>query len=278
MAREAGLPADAGPRRQVRFYLLDHRTRLGRAIDVALLALNLGFLTLYVAGTYPLEPANRSLLAQLDVGIALVFLVEYLLRLYGAEDRVAEATDPYTVADLLAILPVLLVVVVPPSLFVDLAFLRALRVVRVLRFYRFTRDAEFFFGTVSDEGLRATKLLLTVLVLLFVSAGLFYSVEAGVNPGVGNFGEAFYYTVVTLSTVGFGDIIPATEAGRWVTVATILAAVVLIPRQASRIVKEWTTDKVDVTCPQCGLRYHDPDASHCKSCGHVIYQEYDSRE
>ena len=123
------------------------------------------------------------------------------------------------------------------------------------------------------------KLLLTVLVLFFVSAGLFYSAEHAANPAVGNFGDAFYYTVVTLSTVGFGDITPVTQAGRWVTVATIIAGIIVIPWQAGKIIKEWRDkEKVNVTCPNCGLEYHDPDASHCKACGQVIYQEYDSRE
>ena len=279
MTGDTAAPSDAGPRGLVRFYLLDHRTTLGKGIDIGLLALNLAFVGIFVATTYPIDPGPRATLESLDLVVALVFLVEYLLRLYGAENRVAEATDPYSVADLLAILPSLLVVVLPAVAAVELAFLRVVRVVRVLRFYRFTRDAEFFFGTISEEALRAVKLLLTVLVLLFLSAGLFYSVEHEVNPAVSYFGVAFYYTVVTLSTVGFGDVLPVTRAGRWVTVVSILAAVVLIPRQASRIVREWTTrDKVDVTCPQCGLQYHDPDASHCKACGHVIYQEQDARE
>ena len=279
MSSEAAPPSDAGTRRLVRFCLLDHRTYLGKAIDVALLALNLLFVALFVAETYPISEALRTTLARLDLLVAGVFLVEYVLRLYGAEDRLDEATDPYAVADLLAILPTLLVVAIPAVAAVELAFLRVVRVIRVLRFYRFTRDAEFFFGTISDQTLRAGKLLLTVLVLLLLSAGLFYSAEHAVNPAVSNVGDAFYYTVVTLSTVGFGDITPATGAGRWVTVVAILAAIVLIPRQASRIVREWTSgDKVDVTCPECGLRYHDPGASHCKACGNVIYQETDGRE
>jgi voltage-gated potassium channel len=160
----------------------------------------------------------------------------------------------------------------------NVGFLRVVRVVRVLRFYRFTRDEEFFFGTVSASTLRVLKLLLTVLVIFFVSAGLFYSVEYRANPGVDNFGDAFYYTVVTLTTVGFGDIVPATRMGRWVTVGGVLAAIVLVPWQAGKIVRAWTyREKVNVRCPDCGLAYHDPDASHCKDCGHVIYQEYDSR-
>jgi voltage-gated potassium channel len=215
-----------------------------------------------------------------EIGIALVFVAEYVLRLYGAESRFDEATNPYTVVDLLSVLPTVSAVLFPISaVALNVGFLRILRVVRVLRFYRFTRDEEFFFGTVSVETLRVMKLLLTVLVVFFVSAGLFYSVEHRANPGIENFGDAFYYAVVTLTTVGFGDIVPATSAGRLVTVSSVLAAIVLVPWQGGRIVREWAhRDKVNVTCPDCGLSYHDPDASHCKACGHVIYQEYDSRE
>jgi voltage-gated potassium channel len=267
-------------RESVRFYLLDHQTALGKAIDIALLALNLVFVGLFIAETYPLSSRVEAWLWTLEVGIAAVFLVEYVLRLYGASDRLAEFLNGYTMVDLVAILPTLAVVLLPiPVVALNIGFLRVVRVIRVLRFYRFTRDAEFFFGTVSDNTLRAVKLLLTVLVLFFVSAGLFYSVEHVANPEVNNFGDAFYYTVVSLSTVGFGDIVPVTRAGRWVTVLTILAGIILIPWQASKIVREWARrDTVDVTCPNCGLTGHDRDASHCKACGHVIYQEVESKE
>jgi voltage-gated potassium channel len=264
----------------VRFYLLDHRTPLGKAIDIALLALNLVFVAVFVAETYPLSPGLEDAMWNVEVAIAIVFLGEYVLRLYGASDRLAEFFNVYSMVDLVAILPTLLVFALPASAAVaSIGFLRVVRVVRVLRFYRFTRDAEFFFGTVSDNALRALKLLLTVMVIFFVSAGAFYSVEHTSNPAVGNFGDAFYYVVVALSTVGFGDIVPVTTAGRWVTVAAILSGIILIPWQASKIVREWShRGKVNVTCPECGLSYHDADASHCKACGHVIYQEYDSRQ
>lgn len=270
-------PSDAALRDVVRFYLIDHRTPLGKAIDITLLGLNLVFVALFVAETYPHSAATDDLLWTAEVGIAAVFLVEYVLRLYGAESRVGEALNPYTVVDFLAILPTLVLVLLPfPLGAVNIGFLRVLRVVRVLRFYRFTQDAEFFFGTVSDNTLRVSKLLLTILTLFFVSAGLFYSVEVQTNPGIETFGDSFYYTVIAVTTVGFGDILPTTTAGRWVTIATIIAGIILIPWQASRIVREWVRgEKIDVTCPNCGLSSHDPDASHCKACGHVIYQEYE---
>jgi len=272
--------ADDGLRQQVRFYLLDHETYLGKAIDIALLLLNILFIAVYVTQTYPLAPATQTVLWRLEVAIGAVFAVEYALRLYGAADRWAEFSNGYTMVDLVAILPTFILVVLSVSAVpFNIGFLRVLRVIRVMRFYRFTDDAEFFFGTIDDNTLRSVKLLLTVLVLFFVSAGLFYSAEVATNPDVTTFGDAFYYVVVAITTVGFGDIIPVTQAGRWVTVGAIIVGIIVIPWQAGKIVREWRTrDKVNVTCPDCGLSHHDPDASHCKACGHLIYQEYDSRE
>ena len=268
-------PREDTPREVVRFYLLDHTTSIGKAIDIALLSLNLLFILVFVVETYPHSASTDALLWRLEVGIAGVFLVEYVLRLYGAEDRFGELTNPYTVIDLLSVLPTLSVLLLPGPVTFELGFLRVARIVRVLRFYRFTRDEKFFFGTVEAQTLRAGELVLTIFVLLFATAGIFYSAEHAVNPGVRTFGDAFYYTVVSLTTVGFGDITPVTTGGRWVTVGAILAGILLIPWQAGRIVREWTSrDKVDVTCPNCGLKHHDADASHCKACGHVIYQEY----
>lgn len=264
----------------VRFYLLDHRTPIGKAIDVGLLALNLLFVAVFVAETYPVTERVRAGLWSLEIAISLVFLTEYLLRLYGARDRTAELFDPYSVIDLLAILPTLLVLLLPTAVVAaNVGFLRVIRVIRVLRFYRFTREQEFFFGTVSLGTLRAMKLLLTVLTIFFVAAGLFYTAERGANPDVRTFGDAFYFMVVALTTVGFGDIVPVTSMGRLVTAAAILAGIVLIPWQASRIVRQWTTpERTDVTCPECGLTGHEADASHCRSCGAVIYQRYEGPE
>lgn len=271
---------EGGARPAVRFYLLDHETPLGKAIDITLLLLNLVFVGIVVAETYPLSDQLQNRLWSLEVGISVLFLAEYVLRLYGAQNRLAEVLNGYTMVDLIAILPTFLVLLFPLSAIgMSVSFLRVIRVIRVLRFYRFTEDAEFFFGTISDNTLRAVRLLLTVLVLFFVSAGMFYTVEQGVNPDVNTFGDAYYYTVIAVTTVGFGDIIPMTTVGRWVTVSTIIVGIIVIPWQAGKIVREWRSkDKINVTCPECGLSYHDRDASHCKACGSIIYQEHDSRQ
>lgn len=92
-----------------------------------------------------------------------------------------------------------------------------------------------------------------------------------------NFGDAFYFAVVALTTVGFGDIVPVTGAGRAVTVICILAGILAIPWQVGLIAREWInlSQKNPAICSQCGLKYHDKDAVHCKACGTLIYQEYE---
>jgi voltage-gated potassium channel len=95
-------------------------------------------------------------------------------------------------------------------------------------------------------------------------------VENPLNPNVQNFGDAFYFTVVAVSTVGFGDIVPVTQAGRLVTIAMIISGIILIPFQAARIFRAWLMtgrEKKVLICPSCGLDRHDADARYCKKCG-----------
>jgi len=130
----------------VRFYLVDHETVLGKVIDISLLGLNLLFVAIFVAQTYPLAATARTSLWHVEVTIAAVFLCEYALRVYGASERTAELFNVYSVVDLVAVLPTIAVFFLPLStVALNVGFLRVLRVVRVLRFYRFTKDAEFFF-------------------------------------------------------------------------------------------------------------------------------------
>ncbi|MBN1903563.1 MAG: two pore domain potassium channel family protein, partial [Deltaproteobacteria bacterium] len=152
-----------------------------------------------------------------------------------------------------------------------------IRILRVFRFLRFTATPDFFFGILTIHVLRVVKLFMIIFMIFFISSGCFLLFENGINPNVTTFGDAFYFTVVTLTTVGFGDIAPVTGGGRAVTVLMIISGIILIPWQASQIVKEWVhmATKSDVICKKCGLRYHDRDASHCKSCGSIIYQEID---
>jgi voltage-gated potassium channel len=270
-----------GFRDSLQFYLIDCKTILGKIIDIFIIFLNLFVCAILVIETYPVSPETRALLWDLEIIIVTLFIIEYLARLYGAKRRLKQLIDVYSIIDLVAILPTLSLLVFPWfGVTLDFGFIRlirGIRVLRIFRFLRFTADPDFFFGSLNPQILKVVRLFLTILMIFFISSGLFYYVENAINPGIDTFGDAFYFAVVALTTVGFGDITPMSEGGRWVTVLMILSGIILIPWQVTRIVKEWVrmSTKASITCPGCGLRYHDQDASHCKSCGHLIYQEYE---
>ena len=257
-------------REKISFYLVDCETPPGKAIDVGLVLINLLACVLYVVSTFPLSPAAERVLRGVEIAMVTVFAVEYVLRLWVAEKKLRYVFSFYAVVDLLSILPVFVLS--------GWGFLRAFRVVRIFRFTRFLENERFFFGTLSRVNLQVGRVLFTLLTVLFVSAGFVHYAEAGAKGSdIHSFGDAVYFTVITLATVGFGDITPKTDAGRWVVVLMILSGMIAIPWQAGKLIRLLLSAeqaKKEVTCPKCGLTRHDRDASHCKSCGSVIYQEY----
>lgn len=279
MTRSDSIKPAGNFRETVEFYLIDYRTPLGKAIDITIIFMNLLVCAIFVIDTYNISEAMSAFLWRLEILAVGFFIVEYVARLYGAPNRVKQLVDVYSIIDLVAILPTLFQAVLPLfGLSLNIAFFKTIRVFKVFRIFRFLRfltDPHFFFGSVSLEVLKVVRLVTTILIIFFVGSGIFYYVESPANDGVRNFGDAFYFTVVALTTVGFGDITPVTEAGKWVTILMILSGIILIPWEASQIVKEWIliSRKTNDLCPQCGLGEHDIDATYCKRCGHYLYHE-----
>ncbi|KPK92134.1 hypothetical protein AMJ80_06845 [bacterium SM23_31] len=275
--RQASLPH--GLRETIQFYLIDSKTALGKVIDISVILLNIFIVAIFIVKTYPVSNRLNSVLNAVEAVVIGFFIIEYIFRLYGARNRIRHIYNPYSIIDFVSILPTLLEPYIGTEHIGFLILLRMFRVFRALRFLRFFETTEFFFGRISNEMLKVIRLGMTVFMIFFVSSGLFYLVEYPANPMVKNFGSAFYFTVVALTTVGFGDIIPMSGAGKAVTVLCILSGIILIPWQVAEIVREWIhiSHKKPVVCKHCGLMYHDPDAVHCKACGHLIYQEYEDR-
>ena len=262
-------------RTTIQFYLIDCKTPLGRAIDIFIILLNLLVCVSVVIESYPVSASTLHILSIIDYITVSLFTIEFIARLYGARERLRHLRNIYTIIDFIAILPTLILIVAPAANVGFIKLLRIFKALRIFRFLRFMQDPDFFFGTISVQLLKVIRLMLTILIIFFVSAGMLYNIESASNPGMNTFGDAFYFTVVSLTTVGFGDITPVTQAGRWVTVLMIISGIILIPWQASQIVREWVNigTKQRVVCRSCGLNYHDKDASHCKHCGTVIYHD-----
>jgi voltage-gated potassium channel len=249
-------------REQTAFYFKDIETPLGKAIHFTLALLVLLSAGIFVAETYSIPDVIRHRLDILDKVILIIFAIEYLLRLWSAENKVQYILNIYSIIDLMAILPFFLGAI-------DISFIRLLRSFRILRLIRFI-DRKSLIGSVSTEDtLIFTRILFTLFAIIFVYSGLIYQVEHPVNTKIKTFLDAFYFSIVTMTTVGFGDVTPISELGRLLTVLMILTGIALIPWQVGDLIKRLvkSANQIEIICSGCGWYFHDADANFCKKCG-----------
>lgn len=255
-------------RQQLGFYLEDIETPIGKALNLLITGLVVLSSGIFVAETYPLTEGTRSWLDLIDTAILWIFAAEYLIRFWCAGDRVKHFFSLYSIIDLLAILPFFV------GAF-DIQFIRVFRWFRILRLIRFL-EGKTIVGYVSrEDSVIFTRILLTIFIIIFVYSGLIYQVEHPKNSeDFQTFLDAVYFSVATMTTVGYGDVTPATETGRLLTILMILTGIAVIPWQLGDLIKRLvkTSNKIETICPGCGLAYHDADANFCRQCGTKLAQ------
>ncbi|NEO99239.1 MAG: ion transporter [Symploca sp. SIO2E9] len=250
-------------REKVEFFLEDIETPFGRALKLMIAGLVLLSSAIFVAQTYPLPASVRFQLDILDFSILVIFAVEYLLRFWCAKQKIRFFFSLYSLIDLMAILPFFLGLI-------NTSFFLILREFRILRLIRFIERPTLFGIATHEDGIILTRIIFTLFAIIFIHSGLIYQVEHPVNSQVfRTFWDAVYFSIVTMTTVGFGDMTPSSEVGRLITLLMILTGIVLIPWQVGELVKQLvkTANKVEIVCPGCGWQFHDTDAIFCKICG-----------
>ena len=197
----------------------------------------------------------------LDIGFATLLSIEFSVRIYAEPNRRAQLTLS-NAADLLVIGSLLL-----PAFLDNLAFLRIARALRLLRSYHLLRDLRrdsAWFR--SHESVIQRTVNLGVFIFFVTSA--VYVTQHDINPQIGNYVDALYFTITTLTTTGFGDVTLLGPAGRLLAVVIMVVGVGLFLRLLQAIFRP---EKVEFECPDCGLLVHDSDAVHCKHCGRVLH-------
>jgi voltage-gated potassium channel len=250
-------------RKKISFYFEDIETPIGRAINLIITGFVLLSSAIFVSETFAIPEPLRNFLDFIDSVILLVFVLEYFLRLWCAENKCQYLVSLYSMIDLMAILPVFLG-------WIDISFIRIFRWFRILRLVRFL-DPQNLPGHLSTEdSLIVTRIIFTLFAIIFVYSGLIYQVEHPINADhFRTFLDAAYFSVVTMTTVGFGDVTPISELGRFLTIMMIFTGIALIPWQVGDLIKRLvkSANQVEIPCQNCSLLWHDPDANFCKNCG-----------
>lgn len=254
------------PKETIAAYLDDANRETGGWVTGAIAALILASAAIFVLSTYDLDPPWPSLLQGADWAILILFTVEYVLRIWTAERWWRYVLSVYGVIDLIAILPL------GPGL-LHWQGLQGLSWLRVLRLSRLLRDRALLSRMTAADTLGVVRIIVTIIGIIFVYAGLIFQVEEYYQPETfKSFLDAAYFAVVTITTVGYGDIAPVSDAGRLCTMLMILTGIALIPTQVGDLIRRILkmSNGVQVPCDRCGWSLHDPDAQFCKRCGNAL--------
>ncbi|MGH6948432.1 MAG: potassium channel family protein [Kiloniellales bacterium] len=235
------------------------RSREAARFRYGLIAFDLFTIVFFIVTT-PREPTPAILAA--DVVLGLAILADFLARLWIAPNKPRMLLQIHTIADMLVILSLLLA----PFVTRNFAFLRVLRALRLLHSYHVLRDLRKetpFFRRNEDVIVSSVNLG----VFIFLVTALVFVLQFGRNPDLDSYIAALYFTVSTLTTTGFGDIVLTGPLGRLLSVVIMVVGVALFLRLAQAIFRP---QKVNFTCPDCGLSRHELDAVHCKACGRML--------
>lgn len=260
-------------RRRLHEIVFESDTGAGRAFDLGLLVVILASVAVVLAESVPeLRAAHGVLFRRLEWGFTALFTVEYLLRLASVRRPLAWARSFFGVVDLIAVLPSYLALVLPGAqTLLVLRALRLLRIFRILKLAAFLAEAALLRSALAASRRKIFIFLGTVLVLVLVLGSVIYLVE-GEAAGFVSIPRSMYWAVVTLTTVGYGDLAPQSGLGRFVASIVMLLgySILAVPTGifTGELLAAARRRAVSTqACPACGVDGHDNDARHCKHCG-----------
>ena len=276
--------------KQKRIYeiIFEAETKEGKRFDVYLLWLILiSVVVVLLESVNFIREGNEIIFRVIEWIITLIFTAEYILRIYCLGYKGRYIWSFYGVIDLLAILPTFIGIIFPAahSLMI-IRTMRLLRVFRILKLDRFNRESRNMLGALRNSGIKILVFLFGVLTVVVVFGTVMYLIETP-DAGFTSIPQSIYWAIVTLTTVGYGDIVPLTPLGRALAAIVMILGygIIAVPTGivSSEMVRhgETTQSSPDkdlklFDCPKCGASDHLMSAQYCHNCGHS-FQSKDSQ-
>lgn len=253
-------------------------TPAGKRFDVWLMIMIVAsVLTVSLESVASLRVQYSQLFTSLEWIFTIFFTVEYVLRIYCAPRPITYIRSFYGIIDLLSILPTYLSLLIPGSqVGAVIRVLRLLRVFRIFKLEGFLQHGDVITTALLRSRRKITLFLYVVLLMVVVIGSFMYLIESN-GPAAHKFDSiprSIYWAIVTITTVGYGDISPATTLGQFVAALVMIAGYAIIAVPTGIISAEFINanrDNNTKVCPHCMKEGHDHDAKNCKYCGGLLF-------
>ncbi|WLH14166.1 ion transporter [Pseudomonas hefeiensis] len=254
-------------------------TVAGRRFDSTLLLIILASLVIVMLDSIDSVHQNYApLLAAIEWGFTFIFIVEYGLRLYCSPKPLRYAFSFYGLVDLLAIVPGILALYYSDAQYLLIVrIIRMLRIFRVLKLSPYLKQANYLMAALRGSKQKIIVFLVSVSTLVTVFGTLMYVIEGPAN-GFTSIPKGIYWAIVTLTTVGFGDIVPKTPLGQVVSSLVMITGYSIIAVPTGIFTAELATamrgaDQLKHDCPVCSKNNHDHGAAFCSRCGNALFKK-----
>jgi voltage-gated potassium channel len=231
------------------------------AFDLATIAL---FLVHPLVSWHDGTTESTGVWLYVDIFIAVVIGLDVAARFYIERHKWKFFLRATNVADMLVA-----ATLVVPIFAQNLIFLRVLRVLRLVRAYEYLDQKNAFSKWLHFNSFVVSKVV-NLIVFVFIMTAVVYVNQVRQNPKIEDYLDALYFTVTSLTTTGYGDLVLEGASGRWISIIVMVLGVTLFLQLIRAIA---IGDKVREPCPACHLTMHDRDAAHCKRCGADLFAE-----
>jgi len=272
-------PAGEGVRTRLFQIIFESDTPLAKGFDIVLIAMILTSVLVVMLDTVERFGAvYGGLFYWLEWGFTLIFTIELLVRIYILDKPQRYLRSFYGIIDVVAILPTWLMLLIPGTqTLVIVRLLRVLRIFRVLRLMQFVGEGRLLVEALKNSVHQIFLFLFTVLLLVTLFAALVYMIEPD-EAGFTSIPMSIYWAIVTLTTVGYGDIVPVTPLGQAISTLVMLIgySIIAVPTGvfSAEVIRSIRADRYsDQACPGCGHDRHEKRARYCLKCGTWLDEE-----